>query len=350
VTMEKDLEQAWELLEAGDLAAVRELAERLRGQAPDAPDVLLLSAAWAREEGHTEEALALLARAAAADPGWATPEIWAAELLAADPQRLRDALEHAVRGFDLAEEEEEYLEALAVKAGIEVDLGSIAAARRTLADLPPVDPSSSSSPAPHVDLVGIDPSWQLEIAHLFLAVDDLAEARRRFQSLANADPELGDAWHGLGLAAELQGDEEEKRRAWLRALALEEKRPLEDPLLTEAEMAAVAEAALAELPARARSLIENVPIVIADLPAAEDVGQGLDPRLLGLFEGTSYREASSLAGSPQLARILLFRKNLEGLAAGDVEQLREEIRTTLLHETGHFFGMEEDDLANVGLD
>jgi len=347
VTIEKDLDQAWELLESGDLAAVQVLAERLRAQAPDEPDVLLLSAACEREEGHAEKALALLAKAAAADPEWATPEIWAAELLAADPERLREALEHASRAFDLAEEEEEYLEALAVKAGIEVDLGAVEAARRTLAELPPADPSSVR---PQVQLAEADPSWQLEIAHLFLAVADPAEARRRFQSLTDADPQLSDAWHGLGLAAEIQGDEEEKRRAWLRALALEEKRPLEDPLLTEAEMAAVAEAALAELPPRARSLIENVPIVIADLPAAEDVGQGLDPRLLGLFEGTSYREASSLAGSPQLARILLFRKNLESIAGGDVEQLREEIRTTLLHETGHFFGMEEDDLANVGLD
>jgi predicted Zn-dependent protease with MMP-like domain len=347
VTVEEDLDQAWELLEAGDLAAVHRLAERLRAQAPDEPDVLLLSAACAREEGQADESLALLARAAAADPEWATPEIWAAELLAADPERLREALEHASRAFDLADEEDEYLEALAVKAGIEVDLGAVAAARRTLAELPPAEESSAR---PHVHLAGPDPSWQLEIAHLFLAVADPAEARRRFQSLVDEDPELGDAWHGLGLAAEIQGDEEEKRRAWLRALALDDKRPLEDPLLSEAEMASVAEAALAELPDRARSLIENVPIVIADLPAAEDVGHGMDPRLLGLFEGTSYREASSLAGSPQLARILLFRKNLEGLAGGDVEQLREEIRTTLLHETGHFFGMEEDDLANVGLD
>jgi predicted Zn-dependent protease with MMP-like domain len=348
VSLEEDLDRAWELLEAGDLPATQRLAEQLRSQAPDEPDVLLLSAACAREEGQGDEALALLARAATADPEWATPEIWAAELLAADPARLPEALEHATRAFELADEEEEYLEALAVKAGVEVDLGNLSAARRTLGELPPADPAPGS---PQVDQAEVDPSWRLEIAHLFLAVADPAEARRRFQALTEADPELVDAWHGLGLAAEVQGDEEEKRRAWLRALALEEKVPLDDPLLSEAEMATVAEAALAELPPRARTLIENVPIVIADLPAAEDVGQGLDPRLLGLFEGTSYREASSLGGGPpQLARILLFRKNLESLAGGDVEQLREEIRTTLLHETGHFFGMEEDDLAKLGLD
>ena len=46
---------------------------------------------------------------------------------------------------------------------------------------------------------------------------------------------------------------------------------------------------------------------------------------------------------------VLFRKNLERMAI-DPEDLCEQIRITLLHETGHFFGMSEDDLADVGLD
>jgi predicted Zn-dependent protease with MMP-like domain len=160
---------------------------------------------------------------------------------------------------------------------------------------------------------------------------------------------VADAWYGLGLAAEAAGDEEGKRSAWLRVLSSDERQPLEEPLLPEAEMEGAAEAALAELPARARTLIENVPIVIADLPAVEDVRQGLDPRLLGLFEGGALPDASAVGGPPQLSRIVLFRKNLERVAA-DEDELREEIRTTLLHETGHFFGMSEEDLEEVGLD
>ncbi len=56
-----------------------------------------------------------------------------------------------------------------------------------------------------------------------------------------------------------------------------------------------------------------------------------------------------MSGPPQVTRILLFRKNLERMAI-DSEDLREQIRITLLHETGHFFGMSEQDLADVGLD
>ena len=54
-----------------------------------------------------------------------------------------------------------------------------------------------------------------------------------------------------------------------------------------------------------------------------------------------------LGGTPQLTQILLFRRNLERVAQ-DEEELRDEIRTTLLHETGHFFGMTEKDLDDVG--
>lgn len=334
-----DLDRAWQLLEAGDTAGARKLAERLTPTADDdsKADLLLLRAACAREEGDFEEALALLAKTAEADPEWVTPELWTAELLMSDPDRVPEALEHATRALDLADEEDEYLEALAVKAGIEIDLGKVAAARQTLSELP----------AP--DEVQIDPVWAMEIGYLLLAVDDAAEARRRFQALADVDPELADAWYGVGLAAEDQDDENGKREAWLKVLKLDERRPLEDPLLSEAEMAGVAEAALAELPARARKLIENVPIVIADLPAQDDVKTGMDPRLLGLFAGVPHPENSALGSGPQLTQILLFRKNLERVAA-DVEELREQIRITLIHETGHFFGMSEADLAAVGLE
>ena len=89
--------------------------------------------------------------------------------------------------------------------------------------------------------------------------------------------------------------------------------------------------------------------MIADLPAEADVDAGLDPRMLGLFSGTPYPETSNMGGQPGLTQILLFRRNLERAAASE-DELRDEIRTTLLHETGHFFGMDEADLEGVGLD
>jgi predicted Zn-dependent protease with MMP-like domain len=167
--------------------------------------------------------------------------------------------------------------------------------------------------------------------------------------LADADPKDAEAWYGLGMCAEDKNDDAAKREAWLRVLALDEDTPLQDPHMSEAEMAEVAEQALRELPEAAHKLIANVPILIVDLPARAEIEQGMDPRLLGMFEGTAYSDAGSLGGAPQVTQILLFRKNLERMAI-DADDLREQIRITLLHETGHFFGMSEDDLTDVGLD
>ena len=222
--------------------------------------------------------------------------------------------------------------------GIEVDLGKTAAARKTLTELPPLE-AGAVMPA----------ALALDFAHLFLEVGDADEAAQRFAAVAEADARDADAWHGMGLCAEARDDEEATRRAWLRVLDLDTEAPLEDPLLSEAQMAEVADAALGELPPRARELISNVPILVVDLPARDEVDKGLDPRLLGMFAGSAYADSSVMGGQPQLTQILLFRKNLER-AANSAEELREQIRITLLHETGHFFGMSEEDLADVGLD
>jgi predicted Zn-dependent protease with MMP-like domain len=336
IDLEEQIALAWNELEHGDVAEARRLGLLLRAGAPDAPEVPLLLSAVALEEGNDAEGLAELERAAALDPEWAEPELRAAELLA-DQGELEQALRRASRAQALAEEEEELLDAVAVKASLELELDRVSAARKTLASLPPAAASNASA-----DL-------GRELGQLSLAVGDGLAARVWFERAIAIDREDADAWHGLGLAAEALGDEEGKRRAWLETLELDTDNDGDYPeRLSEADMAEVAEAALGELPARARRLLADVPILIADRPARKDVASGLDPRLLGLFTGTAYPENSALGSAPQLTQILLFRSNLEHVAK-DEEELRSEIRTTLLHETGHFFGMSEDDLDEVGL-
>jgi len=333
------LEAAWDALDAGDVAMARRRAARLDA---DASETLLLLAACCREEDDDAQALALLRRAAKAEPEWATPELWIAELLAVQPETTEEALQHAERALDLADEEDEYLSALTLKAGLEAELGEVDEAKRTLADLPPADVALG------------DPELALEIADLYLALGEPGPARDRLRTLTTAEPKHADAWHALGCAAAELGDEDEMRAAWKHTWALdtapraEGVPPEEADRLSEAEVAAVAEQALAELPQRARALLRDVPVVVVDLPAEADVDTGLDPRALGLFSGTSYPDMPNLGGQPGLSQILLFRRNLERVAASE-EELRDEIRTTLLHETGHFFGMDEADLEGAGL-
>jgi predicted Zn-dependent protease with MMP-like domain len=330
------IRSAWSAFDAGHIDTARRRAERLGDRSPEG---LFLRAACCREEDDVDGALDLLKQAIAVEPEWASPELAAAELLAESPDKLDEARRHAQRAVELADEEDEYLSAVALKAELEAEAGDVKAARLTLAELPPPDVALGDTEA------------ALEIADLHLALGDAELARGRLRTLTAAEPGSADAWHALGCAASDLGDEDEMRAAWKQTWMLDSAPGASrgaERRLTDTEVGEIAEQALGELPDRARELLRGVPIVIAEQPAEADVEAGIDPRALGLFSGTAMPDFSHLGGQPGLTQILIFRRNLERVAAS-AEELREEIRTTLLHETGHFFGLSDDELDGLGL-
>jgi predicted Zn-dependent protease with MMP-like domain len=52
----------------------------------------------------------------------------------------------------------------------------------------------------------------------------------------------------------------------------------------------------------------------------------------------------------ELPRIRLFLDNLWDHSEGDLRRFRDELRITLLHELGHFLGLDEEQVANLGLE
>jgi len=74
---------------------------------------------------------------------------------------------------------------------------------------------------------------------------------------------------------------------------------------------------------------------------------GIAPDVLGLFTGAEMAEEDAVPMPPQ---IILFLENLWDFAEGGEEIFRDEVRTTFLHELGHFLGLDEDDLFDRGLE
>ena len=137
------------------------------------------------------------------------------------------------------------------------------------------------------------------------------------RTLTASHPEVADAWYALGSAAAELGDDADMRAAWKQAWKLDAA-PRDDgeggrgaPSLDEETVVTTAEGALGELPDRARALLRDVPIVVADLPAEADVDAGIDPRALGLFSGTAYPDMPHVGGQPGLTQIVLFLRNIE---------------------------------------
>lgn len=104
---------------------------------------------------------------------------------------------------------------------------------------------------------------------------------------------------------------------------------------------------LRELPRAIRSRVDGIPIVFEPVPGRDLVADGLDPDLLGLFVGDSCSEPGS---DPIPAEILLFLANLWDEADGDEGEYRRQVRITLLHEIGHYLGLDEEGLIERDLE
>ena len=107
------------------------------------------------------------------------------------------------------------------------------------------------------------------------------------------------------------------------------------------------EVTLAELPRPLREEAEKLPVIFEPVPNRGLQSDGIEPDTLGLFTGAEFAGSDGTVMPPQ---VILFLENVWDFAEGDAEIFREEIRTTFLHELGHFFGLDEDDLSERGLD
>lgn len=111
----------------------------------------------------------------------------------------------------------------------------------------------------------------------------------------------------------------------------------------------ISEEVLLELPPDLRADAEEVILGVADAASPEQLGKASGPggTLLGLYQGVPlvFRRADSVLLQPD--RITLFRSPIASMCRTEVE-LRAQIRRTLIHELGHYFGFSEDELARRG--
>jgi predicted Zn-dependent protease with MMP-like domain len=164
-----------------------------------------------------------------------------------------------------------------------------------------------------------------------------------------AEPDCADAHYEAALAYEDLEREAERCREMLTVLSLD-SRSTAGPLPGCDEIIGdEVEETLAELPPAFTDRLGPVTILVEPRPSRELVESGVDARILGLFEGATSEELSSTDAPLTTTRILIFSHNLRA-AFEDEAKLREEVRITVLHEIGHFFGLEEEDMERLGLE
>jgi predicted Zn-dependent protease with MMP-like domain len=105
--------------------------------------------------------------------------------------------------------------------------------------------------------------------------------------------------------------------------------------------------AVDSLPEEMKKELENIAILVEDEPPEdweEEMGQGGE--LLGLYQGVSKKERGFWYGNVLPDCIIIYQKPLERLSSTR-EDLRENVRQTVVHEVGHYFGFDEEQLQNL---
>lgn len=122
--------------------------------------------------------------------------------------------------------------------------------------------------------------------------------------------------------------------------------------LTNNEFRSLIDRALRELPQSLSRVLHNVVVEVEPRPdSATCRSLGIDDphELMGLYEGTPITERSVEDSAMLPDRIIIYQASIESIADSP-DEIVAEIRTTVLHEVGHHFGLDEDDLEALGYD
>jgi tetratricopeptide (TPR) repeat protein len=338
------LEAAHKAFDGGRFPEAFTCADRAGDLSPEAVEAHHLRAATLAALGRFAEAELAYGLALALDP--ADPETLRAFAdfeLSVRPDAPRDALRIAA---ELARRGRLALGGKAVDGKLETELYVLEAqaqnelARPDLA-LPLADKALARTPN--------DADALYERAHALLDLLRFPDAEAAFRAVLAVAPEDPFAHDGLATALEWQDKVAEAEAAHARARQLAPEAFPAPIVVPVEEVRAEIDATLATLSPARRARVLTVPIHIVDRPEVEDLKSVTPPfptTILGLFRGAP--DGEDTPGAPPRA-ILLYRLNL-ARAVRTKDELREQVRETLLHEIGHFEGMDEDDLRRHGME
>lgn len=105
--------------------------------------------------------------------------------------------------------------------------------------------------------------------------------------------------------------------------------------------------AVDSLPDNMKDQLENVALLVEDEPP-EDLKEEREEEgdLLGLYQGISKKDRGFWYGNVLPDCITIYRNPIERMSS-NLGELRENIRQTVIHEVGHYFGLDEEDLRSL---
>jgi predicted Zn-dependent protease with MMP-like domain len=110
--------------------------------------------------------------------------------------------------------------------------------------------------------------------------------------------------------------------------------------------------AVDSLPRPLLQRIQNVEIVVEARPSWDDLRAGGIPpggTLLGLYHGVPLGHRGTGYNMVMPDVISIYQEPIESICGTNPERIREQVRITVLHEIGHYFGIDDDRLHELGM-
>lgn len=108
------------------------------------------------------------------------------------------------------------------------------------------------------------------------------------------------------------------------------------------------ERALERLPRGFRERMENISVHIEDMPSSETLrDMGIESgSLFGLYQGVPLTERGWAYGNTLPDRIVIYQRPIEE-AARSPQEIEDIVLDTVMHEIGHYFGFDDDELYRM---
>jgi predicted Zn-dependent protease with MMP-like domain len=119
--------------------------------------------------------------------------------------------------------------------------------------------------------------------------------------------------------------------------------------MTRQQFTDLVDEALSRIPPRFRAAMKNVAVIVEDEPPAHILREmEIEPpdSLFGLYQGTPLPERGWAFGNALPDRISIYQRPIVEACADD-EEIRDCVAETVIHEFGHYFGMDEDQIEEI---
>jgi predicted Zn-dependent protease with MMP-like domain len=109
------------------------------------------------------------------------------------------------------------------------------------------------------------------------------------------------------------------------------------------------EEALHSLPKRFKKLIDNLVVMVeeeAPLEAYRQTGSPPFSRILGTYQGVSYKHRGPYYGNLPPDVIVIYQRPIEEISYSE-DDIKEKVREVVFHEVGHYFGLTDEELHRI---